>query len=177
VKVAREGDAVPQSAPALFADLQQFFKSPLNDAGNVAFVATLTNAGSADTGIYYYDAASGAPTTVMLEGFSVPEGGATFTDFILPVLSSDHVAFLANINTGSGPLQSGIYRWAPPGGGNTVKIARKGDAPPEGNGVFYSFDPPAINDSAVVAFVGYINQGRPISMKPACTCANCWEAS
>lgn len=140
-----------------------FFGIPaLNDAGQVAFQASLigTSAGSSDNlGIFRGDSVSG-PVQIARKGQVAPDGNGDFLGFRPPALNdAGQVAFTAELTGTSGGCfdDGGIFR------GDAVdalvQIAREGNAAPDGNGNFVSFDEAApfrrLNNRGQVAFATF----------------------
>ncbi len=81
---------------------------------------------------------------VAISGNPSPDGNGTFLSFGTPVLARGGLAFTATL-TGTTLGQNdnrGIYRYRP--GEPLTRIARKGQAPVDGNGTFFDFNVPAI---------------------------------
>ncbi|MAE60838.1 MAG: hypothetical protein CMJ49_05705, partial [Planctomycetaceae bacterium] len=129
----------------------------LNDAGQVAFHGLLsgTSGGAADNkGLFR--SGGGSVAQIVRKGAAAPDGNGTFDTIGLPALNdSGQVAF------GAGFSGTALGLWDDGGivigaGGAVVQIAREGEAPPDGNGVFSwsAFSPlPNLNDLGQVALV------------------------
>ena len=153
VQVVREGQGVP-IGPGVFTNFSS--SARLNDAGRLAFRATLGGSGvgaSNAAGIYLGD--GGALTQIVRDGQATPAGpGVTFAGLSSPALNNaGQVAFqtfLAGTDVDSSN-DSGVYRG---NGATTVQIAREGQAPPTGPGTFRNFSLPSLNGAGQTAFVG-----------------------
>ncbi|MCC6765983.1 MAG: hypothetical protein IT293_15095 [Deltaproteobacteria bacterium] len=113
---------------------EQFRQPSINDAGDVAFLATL----GAGAGIFV-DPAAGAALAAARTGDAAP-GGGTYASFdgLARINAAGDVAFLARVDGGP----SGIFLWD--GGSMTVaSIARVGDATLDGREIC-SFLAPAV---------------------------------
>ncbi len=133
-----------------------FTAIPLNDNGQIAFYATLsgTSGGTSDnSGLYR--ASTSAVTEIARKGQFAPGGNGRFLDFGSqaepPINNSGKVAFFADLTgtTGGATDNSAIYVGD---GSSIVQLARKGQPAPDGNGTFFGFGYPAINDKGQVAF-------------------------
>jgi hypothetical protein len=125
----------------------------LNDSGQVAFTATY-QPGSSFGGPALqgeFRGSGGSLTHIALEGNAAPGGSGTFSRFYYPAINeAGEVAFLADIDTSESYDESGIFRGT---GGPVTRIARQGQAAPDGNGTLGSFaEFPALNKSGQVAF-------------------------
>jgi hypothetical protein len=150
-KAAAVGDAVPGGGV-----LSEFARHPLpalNDAGKVAFGATVAGA-RATEGIFL--AAEDRLKTIALSGTDAPGvRNGTFVDFDAPVLNNrDEIAFVGTVRRGRETLQV-LYLYS---GGVLRKLVAGGDPAPRG-GTFDRFGLPAINNKGVVAFPAVIEQG------------------
>lgn len=130
VVLALSGDAAP-TGPANFSG----FSFPvLNDAGQVAFRATLRGTGvdfSNNSGVYRGGGPGTSPATVQIArtGDAAPTGPGNFTSFSHPLLNdAGQAAFRANLGgTGvDGSNNSGLYLYDESLG--LLKVAREGDA-------------------------------------------------
>ena len=140
----------------------------INDAGQVAFVATMTgtSGGTANnTGVFR--GGVGGLVEVVREGQGVPGGNGTFSDVINflvePALNDvGQIAFLIRLAGTSGGTNDdhGIYRWT---SGAPIQIVREGQTPPGSNGVFGDFfnGYKPINDAGHVAFAANIYGATP----------------
>jgi hypothetical protein len=128
----------------------------INDRGEMAFVTILsgTSGGTADNqGLYRTD----GNTTIQLarKGQLVPNGDGRFLDFgqdYVAINNSGQVAFFANLTGTSGGSSdnAGIFLVT---GTTITQLARKGQAAPDGNGVYSGFGlgHPALNNKGQVA--------------------------
>ncbi len=130
----------------------------LNNAGQVAFAATLTG-GTSTGGVFA--GAPGSVEAVALQGSAAPAGG-TFNSFRPPVLNAaEQVAFPASLTGGSST--NGIFAGAP---GSLRTIALQGAATPEGVGNFNALattltpdglgNIPAVATSVTINASGYV---------------------
>ena len=153
-QVAREGQAAPDGNGtfSFFSDA-----SALNSAGQAAFDASLTGTSggnSDDSGIFR--GSGGVITQVAREGQAAPNGNGAFSSFNDPALNgAGQAAFDASLTGTSGGTNdnSGIFRGS---GGAITRIAREGQAAPDGNGTFASFNDPALNGAGQVAFEAFL---------------------
>jgi hypothetical protein len=150
-KAAAVGDAVPGGGM-----LSEFARHPLpalNDAGKIAFGATVAGA-RATEGIFL--AADGRLKTIALSGNDAPGvPNGTFMEFDAPVLNNrDQIAFVGTVRRGRETLQV-LYLYSD---GVLRKLVAGGDRAPRG-GTFDRFGLPAINNKGVVAFPAVIEQG------------------
>ncbi|MCL4789253.1 MAG: hypothetical protein KJ070_21060 [Verrucomicrobia bacterium] len=129
----------------------------INKHGNAAFRATIVGSlnNIANEGIFFADGSS--VTQVARRGQVVPGGNGTFSAFQSAFASvafndSNQVAFAATLTGTSGGSADNVAVYITTN--NTlVQIARKGQSPPEGNGVFFSFTFPALNNKGQMAFL------------------------
>ncbi len=144
VLVAREGAAAGAGAGVAYAS---FFDPAVNDAGQVAFRATVRGTGvsaSNDTGVWRNGA------LIAREGAAAGVGaGVVFASFLDPAIGGNgalaYRATLRGTGVNSGN-DTGIWR-------NATRLAREGDAAPgTGPGVQYAafFDPQATDAGAIV---------------------------
>jgi hypothetical protein len=150
-KVAAVGDAVPGGGV-----LSEFARHPLpalNDAGKIAFGATVSGA-RATEGIFL--AADDRLKAIALSGADAPGvQNGTFVEFDAPVLNNrDEIAFVGTVRRGRETLQV-LYLYS---GGVLRKLVAGGDAAPRG-GSFDRFGLPAINNKGVVTFPAIIEHG------------------
>lgn len=148
--VAVSGDT-PPDANGKFS----LFGGPvLNDKGEVAFVGVLsgTTGGSADNaGLYRDDGLT--LVEVLRKGQYAPDDNGAFSDFGAPAINeAGQEAFLGVLarTTGGTDDNQGIFR----GDGVTlVQVAREGQAAPDNDGAFATFDDfPTLNNAGQVAF-------------------------
>src|SRR5258707_10561694 len=150
-KAAAVGDAVPGGGV-----LSEFARHPLpalNDAGKVAFGASVAGARGAEG---FFLAADGSLKAIALSGADAPVvRNGTFVEFDAPVLNNrDEIAFVGTVRRGRETLQV-LYLYS---GGVLRKLVAGGDPAPRG-GTFDRFGLPAINNKGVVAFPAVIEQG------------------
>ncbi|MGH0033333.1 MAG: DUF7453 family protein [Myxococcota bacterium] len=95
-RVAQQGDLLGAGPDAF----QGFGTTSLNDAGQVAFAASLAG-GSASEGLFL-DSGSGAATLALDVDTAPDTGGGTFVDFLMPqVNAGGRVLFLSNVAGGT----------------------------------------------------------------------------
>src|ERR1700680_4467193 len=150
-KAAAVGDAVPGGGV-----LSEFARHPLpalNDAGKIAFGATVAGA-RATEGIFL--AADDRLKAIALSGTDAPSvRNGTFVEFDTPVLNNrDEIAFVGTVRRGRETLQV-LYLYS---GGVLRKLVAGGDPAPRG-GSFDRFGLPVINNKGVVAFPAILEQG------------------
>src|SRR6476646_576395 len=150
-KVAAVGDAIPGGGV-----LSEFARHPLpalNDAGKIAFGATVAGA-RATEGIFL--AAEDRLKAIAVTGMDAPGvRNGTFVEFDAPVLNNrDEIAFVGTVRRGRETLQV-LYLYS---GGVLRKLVAGGDAAPHG-GSFDRFGLPAINNKGVVAFPAVLERG------------------
>jgi len=149
IQIAREGEEAPDGNGTFWS-----FEAPsLNDADQAAFAAELagTSGKTRDNeGIFL--GAGGTIIQIVREGQPPPDRNGTFSIFGAPSLNDPgQVAFAAELTGTSGGWadNSGIFRGA---GGALTQIARAGQAAPDGNGTFFDFGTPSLNDAGQAAF-------------------------
>src|SRR6202166_329932 len=150
-KAAAVGDAVPGGGV-----LSEFARHPLpalNDAGKIAFGATVAGA-RATEGIFL--AADDRLKAIALSGTDAPGvRSGTFAEFDTPVLNNrDEIAFVGTVRRGRETVQL-LYLYS---GGVLRKLVASGDVAPRG-GTFDRFGLPAINNKGVVAFPAIVEHG------------------
>ena len=150
-KVAAVGDAVPGGGV-----LSEFARHPLpalNDAGKIAFGATVAGA-RATEGIFL--ATDDRLKAIALTGTDAPGvRNGTFVEFDAPVLNNrDEIAFVGTVRRGRETLQV-LYLYS---GGVLRKLVAGGDPAPRG-GTFDRFGLPAINNKGVVVFPAIVERG------------------
>jgi hypothetical protein len=153
-KLVARGDLDPGTGRAFGTlSLISTTASPINDAGQVAFTATLQGS-PAKNGIFMIPIGS-TPMKVALTGDPAP-GGGTFQSFTpIGLNQAGQVVFLAAVQSGSSQF-NGIFVGAP--GSAPVKIAMVGDPAP-GGGTFSGFANPAFNNLGEVAFMATLTGG------------------
>lgn len=154
--LARYGDAVPVTDGAqagsngTFNDFRGF---KMNSSGLVVFGATLIGA-SDGSGIFSHDGSPEGLTQVVLGGDDAPDGNGTLGGFSAPALNNaGQIAFRSYFmaNTSGGTTDDeGIFR---SDGETVLQVAREGQAAPDSNGAFSSFEDPALNSSGQIAFL------------------------
>jgi hypothetical protein len=153
VRIVREGQSLPDNV-GVFSSFGEYFA--LNDSGHVAFTALidLQNGGSVadQIGIFRGDGVTG-PIKIARKGESNPLGDGTYSNFYDVTLNeSGQVAFQASLTgtTGGSNDNEAVFRGD--GVNPTVKIVREDQPVADGNGEFYIFSHPRINDAGQVAF-------------------------
>jgi len=162
VRIAREGEPSPDGN----GNFSTFSNPALNNAGDVAFLATLTGtSGSAsdDQGVFIRRGED--LLTVVRRGEVAPDGNGRFLDLISTERGADNVAindagqvtFIAGLTgTAGGNAAQGLFR----GDGTTLKqIVRLGDLAPDGVSRFKSLELPALNGMGQVAFPAELLKG------------------
>src|SRR6476620_9899429 len=150
-KAAAVGDAVPGGGV-----LSEFARHPLpalNDAGKIAFGATVAGA-RATEGIFL--ATEYRLKAIAVTGTDAPGvRNGTFVEFDAPVLNNrDEIAFVGTVRRGRETLQV-LYLYSD---GVLRKLVAGGDPAPRG-GSFDRFGLPAINNKGVVAFPAVLERG------------------
>ena len=160
--VAETRDAAPDGN----GSLSGFDRIALNDAGQVLFTATLTGTTggpSDDSGLFRSHGTAAGLAQVAREGQILPDGDGRFAGFTTlswgnPVFNNAgrgvFLAELADTNSG-GNVSRGIYRGDGTASGLS-RVARAGQAAPDGNGSFAQFFAPTINDLGQTAFYGFL---------------------
>ncbi len=143
------GDPAPGTGGGVYA---AFSDLAINDAGQVAFVATI-GSGSTTEGLFL-DSLTDPAVAVALAGDATPGiAGGSFDSFqIATVDDAGAIGTLARIDTPAGASDAHFIL----SGGSGSLIARDGDpAPGTGGGSydFFNVSPPATNGSGDVAFV------------------------
>jgi len=165
--LAAHGYSVPSGNGKFNSFLKGTYSFPptLNNRGQIAFVANLreTTGGSSDNeGVFL--AEKDKITEVVRKGEFVPGGNGRFRTFYNYVAFNDigTVVFIADLTgtTGGTSDDSGIFMARD---GQITTLARKGQAPPEGNGAFFAFNAfglysyPVLNERNDVAFFAYLS--------------------
>jgi hypothetical protein len=152
-QIARHGDPAPDGNGTL--STVSFGNHAIDDAGRVAFSATLegTSGGSADrSGLFV---GTGGPLQQVLRSNApAPGGNGTFSSFGRPDLNNaDQLVFGAGLTgtAGGAADDSGIYRVGP--GGAPIEVARAGTLIPGGSGRYGIFRQPSINEIGQVGFL------------------------
>lgn len=152
VRVARGN----QTAPDGNGRFQGFEQPVLNNAGQVAFYAFISNSGggpSGSSGIFRGDGVTG-PIRVVRRNDPAPDGNGIFAEVSkTPSLNgAGQVAFTSSLaNTAGGKADDkGLFLFDDSDG--ITQIAREGQAAPDDNGQFVSFSDYALNDAGQIAF-------------------------
>lgn len=156
--MALTGDEVPGGN----GNFDSFTSFSLNDIGQVAFRAVISGAtgGDAqDSGVFI--AQGDTFSEVIREGNAPPDGNGSFIDFNtihnfgLPLISNDgHAAFFGELDGTTGGSDDAFGIFSGNGVDGLQKIVREGDAAPDGNGTFASFNFSGFNDVGKAAFRG-----------------------
>jgi hypothetical protein len=153
VRIAREGQPAPDNV-GVFSSFGEYFA--LNNSGQVAFTATidLQNGGTTfdQDGIFRGDGGT-SPVQIARKGGANPSGDGTYSNLYDVALNeSGQVAFRAFLTGTAGGANDneGVFRGD--GTNPTVNIVREDQAVADGNGEFYIFSHPRINDVGQVAF-------------------------
>jgi len=147
--IAREGQPVPTGSGQF-----TFFGAPdINNAGQVAFEASLGFLAPGDGGSAIYLGTGGTLEQIAREGEPIGGGAETFGDLSDPALNeAGQVAFRGFIGQGS---DDAIFV------GDTssvTEIVRQGDAAPDGNGRFDDLSEPFLNNDGQVAFAASLTE-------------------
>ncbi len=160
-QVVRDGDPAPDGNGTfdLFMTALLLQHPTLNASGEIAFLAALAGAtGNATTGVFR-SADPAHVQQIARRGAATPDANGTFLSIdlagvdVLALNDAGQVAFQATLTgTKNGSADNkGIFR----GDGSTlVRVVRKGQAAPDGNGTFSTLGTPAINATGQVAFAG-----------------------
>jgi hypothetical protein len=107
--VAVDGGTAPGTGGGTYATITSF--APINQAGDVAFSATLTD-GSVDAGVFLFDASAGQVVPVVLFGETAPDsGGATFAQFgFVDINDAGQIALQATLSDAT----LGLFLVSPP---------------------------------------------------------------
>jgi len=157
VLLGREGQASPVGAFVY----DNFDEPVVNDHAAVAFKADLRLPLSTNTssGVFVSANNGGAVSTVAAEGGTAPDGNGSYDLFSPDVAINDagQVAFKALLagTTGgsSGTSADNIGLFIGDGAGNIEQVVRRGQAAPDGNGVFSNPVDHALNDAGQAAFI------------------------
>jgi hypothetical protein len=152
-KLVADGDSAPGGG--FFSGFGRHPVPALNDAGELAFAATIAGARAVE-GIFV--ASARGVKAVALAGSAAPEiPSGTFANLDTPVISGrGEVAFLATVRRGRESLEA-IYLQS---GGKLRKVVSEGDPAPAG-GTFAGFGPPSLNGSGLIAFAAVV-EGRAV---------------
>jgi hypothetical protein len=127
----------------------------LNDAGELAFVATIASARAVE-GIFV--ASPRGVRAVALAGVAAPDiSSGTFASLDTPAINNrGEVAFLATVRRGRESVDA-IYLQS---GGKVRKVVAQGDPAPAG-GSFAGFGPPSLNGNGLIGFAAVV-EGRAV---------------
>ncbi|MEM7625609.1 MAG: choice-of-anchor tandem repeat NxxGxxAF-containing protein [Planctomycetota bacterium] len=154
VQIAREGLATPSGDGTFDAFIrtggQEIDGVSVNASGVVAFRAELagTSLGNGnDTGVYTSDGTT--TTKIVRDGDPTGIPDVKFTDvrFVPSFNDAGQAAFEVGLG-GSGATASTNEAVYVGNGTTTTQISRKGDTPPEGNGVFFDYIASTVNLNA-----------------------------
>ncbi len=158
-RIAVAGDPVPDRMGQLIAGFGERPAPVMNDAGDVAFTATLGGGRGAAS---VFLASGGTLRTIGSSGMKAPVvlgGVGVFAEFEAVSLNSrGDVAFLAWVRHGRETIEV-VYVARKVGAVHQVaKVAASGEPAP-GGGFFTSFGAPVVNDKGAVAFPAVIKLG------------------
>jgi hypothetical protein len=158
-RIAVAGDPVPDQMGQLIAGFGERPAPVLNDAGSVAFTATLGGGRGAAS---VFLASEGRLRTIASSGMKAPVilgGIGVFAEFEAASLNGrGDVAFLAWVRHGRETIEV-IYVARKAGAVHQLtKVAAAGEAAP-GGGFFTSFGAPVLNDKGAVAFPAVVKLG------------------
>jgi len=152
VQIARTGQVAPGGSD-VFQTLSTGVDF-LNQSGQVAFYGRLSNTPGrvSSNGLFRGDGNS--LVQLARTGQAVPDGNGVLADLhgSLDFNDAGQVAFGASLDgtTGGTADNQAIFR---SDGASLVEVVRKGDPVPGGNGLFYFFSEPSMNEAGQVAFV------------------------
>jgi hypothetical protein len=157
VLLAREDQASPVGSFVY----DNFDEPVVNDQAAVAFKADLRLPLSTNTasGVFVSANNGGAVSAVAAEGGTAPDGNGSYDLFSPDVAINDagQVAFkallAATAGGSSGTSADNIGLFIGDGTGSVEQVVRRGQAAPDGNGVFSNPDDPALNDAGQAAFI------------------------
>jgi hypothetical protein len=152
-KLVADGDAAPGGG--VFSGFGRHPVPALNDAGELAFAATIAGARAVE-GIFV--ASSRGVRSVALAGSAAPDiPSGTFANLDTPAINNrGEVAFLATVRRGRESLEA-IYLQS---GGKVRKVVAQGDPAPAG-GTFAGFGPPSLNGNGLIVFAAVV-EGRAV---------------
>jgi hypothetical protein len=158
-RIAVAGDPVPDQAGQLIAGFGERPAPVMNDAGDVAFAATMAG-GRGAVGVFL--ASGGKLRTIVSSGMKAPVilgGLGVFAEFEAVSLNSrGDLAFLAWVRHGRETVEA-IYVARKVGAVHQLsKIAAEGEPAP-GGGFFAGFGAPVVNDKGAVAFPTVVKLG------------------
>jgi hypothetical protein len=107
--VAVDGGTAPGTGGGTYATITSL--APINQAGDVAFSATLAG-GSVDAGVFWFDASAGQVVSVALFGEPAPDsGGATFAQFgFVDINTAGEIVLQATLSD----ARTGLFLASPP---------------------------------------------------------------
>ncbi|WP_442484138.1 DUF7453 family protein [Aeoliella sp. SH292] len=154
VEIVRNGVSDP-SGTGRFRSMSQ---PSLNDAGEIAFRANLrTNDDTANFAGLYRGVGGNGLQEVFRSGQPAPDGDGIFGNAGGPVLNeSDQIVFFSQLWVTN--AVDGIFRRD--GSAPIVQLARAGQSPPDGDGVFQRFNSLAINNSGLTTFLADIRDAH-----------------
>jgi hypothetical protein len=157
-RIAVAGDPIPDQMGVLIAGFGERPAPVMNDAGDIAFIATLGGGGAA--GVFI--ASAGKLRTIASSGMKAPVfvgGVGVFAEFEAVSLNSrGDVAFLAWVRHGRETTEV-LYVARKVGAVHQlIKVAASGEPAP-GGGFFTTFGAPVVNDRGAVAFPAVVKQG------------------
>jgi len=167
-QIAYNGQLAPGTGGGVLASVGSL--TTLNDAGESAFIGTVTGGGTTTQGLFVADR-TGALTAIALVGDPAPGSDAgTFSGFnigtggrgVFDLNSTGEVIFAASVAS-SGGLFQGLY--LVDAGGVMSRVAYSLDtAPDTGGGLLLGFDAVALNDLGEAAFksslaLGSVSEG------------------
>ena len=166
-RIAVAGDPVPDQMGQLIAGFGERPAPVMNDAGDVAFTATL-GGGRGAAGVFL--ASEGKLRTIASSGMKAPVilgGIGVFAEFEAVSLNGrGDVAFLAWVRHGRETIEV-IYVARKVGAVHQLtKVAAAGEPAP-GGGFFTSFGAPVVNDRGAIAFPGS-GQAGPSARRYLC---------
>jgi hypothetical protein len=158
-RVAVAGDPIPDQAGQLIAGFGERPAPVMNEAGSVAFTATMAG-GRGAAGVFL--ASEGKLRTIASSGMKAPVilgGIGVFAEFEAVSLNSrGDVAFLAWVRHGRETIEA-IYVARKVGAVHQLtKIAATGEPAP-GGGFFTGFGAPVVNDRGAIAFPAVVKLG------------------
>lgn len=158
-RIAVAGDPVPDQAGQLIAGFGERPAPVMNDAGSVAFTATLAG-GRGAGGVFLSD--EGKLRTIVSSGMKAPVilgGIGVFAEFEAVSLNNrGDVAFLAWVRHGRETVEV-IYVARKVGAVHQLmKVAASGEPAP-GGGFYNSFGAPVVNSNGAIAFPAVVKLG------------------
>jgi hypothetical protein len=158
-RIAVAGDPVPDQAGQLIAGFGERPAPVMNDAGSVAFTATLAG-GRGAGGVFL--SGEGKLQTIASSGMKAPVllgGIGVFAEFEAVSLNNrGDVAFLAWVRHGRETIEA-IYVARKVGAVHQLtKVAASGEPAP-GGGFFSGFGAPVVNDKGAIAFPAVVKLG------------------